>query len=369
MAYDIYSPEYMLAAIKEMRPEYTFIRDRYFAHDTSTFKTEKVFVDYDDGAGRILAPYVLPAVGPVPLTRDGYETRELIPPYISVSMPLTITNLVTRLAGESIVSTMTPEQRERHYLISDMDTLDHAITRREEWMCVNTMLDNACTMHHIGNNGDDTGKDLIAQYYDDENPGVFTVDEPWDVGKDEYTPGTWYTGTCDVLSDMRKAGRDATEMVVGSEVAQMILTDPWAWKMLDNRRAQLGEIDPRWQSAGVTRLGNLNFGGKNLDIFCYEGTYEERDVKTRKLTSVDYFPSTAAMLAAPGTGKLLYGAVNQMERDEMFHTRTGTRVPKYTADVKHNTKETMLTSRPIAAPIYKSPWRACRDVLNATTTG
>ncbi|MCD7918637.1 MAG: major capsid protein [Clostridiales bacterium] len=365
MALDIYSPAFLLGVIREKKPIYTFFKDRYFQPDAaSVFKTEKVLVDYDDGAGNVLAPFVIPRTGPVPLTRDGYETRELVPPYIAVSLPLTIDDLVHRMAGESLVSTMTPEQRERVYLVNDLDTLDKAITRREEWMCVNTMLDNACTMKHVGNNGDKT-KDLTAQYYDGStNPGVFTPSEAWAIGEDAYTPGTWYKAVCAQLSDMRAAGRDATDLIVGPNVADIILTDKWAWKMLDNRRAELGELDPRWQQAGITRIGKLNFGGHDLEIFTYEGTYEQVDPKTRKKTTVAYFPTNGALLAAPKTGKLAYGAVNQMERDEQFHTRTGTRVPKYNADVKHNEKETMLTARPIAMPTIKSPWRACRDVIN-----
>jgi hypothetical protein len=320
-------------------------------------------IDYDDGAGNVLAPFVIPTTGPVPLTRDGYETYELVPPYIAVSLPLTIKDLTKRMAGETIVSELTPEQRQQIYLVQDLDTLDKSITRREEWICVNTMLDNQCTMKHIGDNGA-KGKDMIAKYYEGtDNPGVFKASEIWDVGADEYTPGTWYKSVTEQLSSMRKAGRNATDLVVGSQVAELIMSDKWAWKVLDNRRAELGEINPGWQEQGVTRIGKLNFGGKDLEIFCYEGTYEERDVKTRKLTTRDYFPSTAAMLAAPNTGKMAYGAVNQMERDEMFHTRTGMRVPKYIADVPHNTKETTLTSRPIAYPVIKSPWRACRNVF------
>lgn len=364
MAYDIYHPAFMAQVIKEKKPIYTFVKDRYFSADTTFFKTEKVLVDYDDGAGSVMAPFVIPRIGPVPMTRVGYETREIVPPYIAISMPLTIDDLTRRLAGESIVSTMTPEQRERVYLASDIDTLDKAITRREEWMCVETMLDNACTMRHVGDNGE-KGYDLIAKYYDgNNNPGVFVKSAPWTPSANEKTPGNWYTDTCKQLSEMRKAGRAATELLVGSEVAQIILQDAWAWKMMDIRRANLGELDPRWQENGVNRIGRLNFGGKDLDILVYEGTYEERDVKTRKLTVKDYFPSKGVLLATPNSGKLLYGAVNQMERDEKFHTRTGARVPKHSADVKHNVRETMLTSRPIAVPQIKSPWRANRNVVD-----
>ena len=366
MSLDIYSPYWMEQAIHDLPVQYSFFKDRYF-NSTILFPQEKVVVDYDDGEGNIMAPFVLPRVGDVPLIREGYETYELTPPYISVSLPLSIDDLLKRQIGESIMSDRTPEQREKVYLTNDLATLDKAIARREEWMCVNTMLDNACTMTHIGQNGD-KGKDITAQYYeDDDNPGVFTVSEAWDTAEDEYTPGNWFTDVCDQLSDMRAAGREATDLIVGPNVADLILTDKWAWKHMDIRRDNLGEIDPRWGVAGITRIGRLNFRGHDLEIFCYEGTYQERDVETGTLTTVPYFPEDAVLLCAPGTGIFRYGAVTQMEDDKQFHTRAAARVPKYVANTEHNQRKTILTSRPLAAPRLKGQWRACRDVFTASS--
>lgn len=366
MGINIYETIFMEAALKEMPKVYTFIKDRYFGGAPTIFKTEKVVVDYDDGEGNMMAPFVIPRVGAVPMKRSGYNTYELVPPYIAPSRPLSIDDLTKRMAGESIVSTLTPEQRERQFLLDDMEFLDRAITRREEWMCVNTMLDNSCTMHHIGDKGDKP-VDLTAQYYDgDENPGVFQQSAAWDVGTANKR-GTWYKDVAAQAASLIDAGRNVTDLVVGSEVAEMILSDPWVHAMLDNRRIEIGEVDPQWQPNGVVRIGRLNFGGVALDIFSYRGTYQEIN-EDGKLETKNYFPIKGALLAAPNTGMLRYGAVTQVEMDQNTHTRTGTRVPKHNVDTVHNQKETILTARPIAAPIMKSPWRACRDVMSAPTT-
>ena len=364
MAINIYQPVFMEAALKEMPKVYTFIKDRYFGSTPTIFKTEKIMIDYDDGEGNLLAPFVVPRVGAVPMMRSGYNTYELTPPYIAPSRPLSIDDLKMRMAGESIVSTMTPEQRERQFLIDDLAYLDRAITRREEWMCVNTMLDNACTMHHIGDK-ENKPDDFTAQYYDgDVNPGVFQPSSAWDVGTASKR-GTWYKDVAAQAASLVDAGRNVTDLIVGSDVAEMILSDPWVHTMLDNRRIEIGEVDPRWQPNGAVRIGRLNFGGIALDIFTYRGTYQEKNAETGELETKHYFPTTGALLAAPNTGKLRYGAVTQVEMDTKTHTRTGTRVPKHNIDYVHNQKETILTSRPIAAPIMKSPWRACRDVMTA----
>lgn len=358
---DLYSTHFMEAVIREKPTVYTFIRDRYFGGAPGVFKTPKIMVDYDDGAGNLLAPFVVPRVGKVPMERAGYETRELTPAYIAPSRPLSIDVLEKRLAGESLVSTMTPAQRERQYLVDDLDFLDKAISRREEWMCVNTMLDNACTMEHIGDKAD-KHIDKTARYYDgNDNPGVFKPSAKWAAGT-AAKRGTWYEDVCAQIDSMTAAGRDVTDLVVGSNVAQIILNDPWVISMLDNRRGWLGEVDPRWQPNGVVRVAKLNFDGVELEIFSYKGTYQVMQ-QDGKLKTEQYFPVDGAMLCAPNTGKLRYGAVTQVEMDKKTYTRTGRRIPKHNVDVDANLKETILTSRPNAAPNMKGQWRACRNVF------
>ena len=52
-----------------------------------------------------------------------------------------------------------------------------------------------------------------------------------------------------------------------------------------------------------------------------------------------------------------YGAVTQIEQDDgEFHTYTGRRIPKYTADVKAESREIKVTSRPLLIPRSKNPW-------------
>lgn len=362
MAIDIYSTVFMAAAIKEMPKINTFVKERYFGETPTEFVTEKVVVDYDDGAGNLMAPFVIPRAGSVPMMRAGYNTYDLTPAYIAPSRPLGIDDIKKRKAGESIVSTMTPEQRERQYLLDDLSFLNDAITRREEWMAVNTMLDNACEMNHIGDKLD-KAEDFKVNYYDGKvNPAVFQPEEKWEIGT-ETKRGTWYDGVTEQANSLADAGRAVSDLIVGSEVADMILSDPWVQKILDNRRMEIGLIDPKLLPDGVVYLGNLNFSGIALDIFSYRGTYQEKGTKGNWVTK-NYFPSTGAVLAAPNCGKMLYGAVTQVELDNETYTRTGERIPKYEVDVGKNLKKTIVTSRPITVPKMKSPWRSCRDVLN-----
>lgn len=364
MAIDIYTPMFLEGVIKELPDVPSFVKDRYFG-TPEHFVTEKVFVDYEDEEGNVMAPFVIPRQDGVAIMREGYETFEISPANIAPKRTLTIDDTLKRRAGESLVSTMTPEQRERAMLVDDAAALDRTIARREEWMCVNTIMDNACTMEHIA---DDVEKPITLEarfYTGSTNPGKASISAKWDIGADEYTPGVWYTDVCKWLSGMRKNHRSADDLVVGANVAELILKDKWVQKMLDNRRIELGDVHPEWQQMGVNHLGKLNFGGHYLDIFVYEATYDERSIANKKMTytTKSYMPENGVFLASPNSGKMKYGAVTQMEDDKHLHTRSGSRVSKINADVKHNTREMIVTARPIAVPTVKSPWRACKDVF------
>lgn len=363
---EIYSTYFMATLIREKGAVYSFLKDRYFPQ-TEEFKTEKVFMDYDDGEGNLMAPFVIPRVGKVPMEREGYETNELSPAYIAPSRPLSIDNLTKRMAGESLISTLTPAQRERTYLVGDLDFLDKTISRREEWMCAELLLNNSCHMEHIGDRVDPRKSEPMDVYFygvgdgKGANPGVFKPSAKWAVGT-ESARGTWYKDVCKYAADLYTNGRMATDLVVGADVGDMILNDPWVVKMLDNRRIDIGEINPKWQENGVVYIGKLNFAGIMLDIFVYRGSYQERNTAGNLVTR-PYFPKTAALIAAPRTGIIRYGMVTQIEMDKVTYTRTGKRIPKHLVDENSNIKETILTSRPIAAPLVKSPWRACKDVF------
>ena len=146
---NIYETIWMLAAIEELPLEHTFFKSRYFPTDDmmDVFNTSKVLADYREGK-RKKAPFVVPRIGSLPVGREGFKTYELEPAYIGLSMPLTIDQLQKRGFGESIMSGMTPEERAKHLQLHDMEELSARISRTEEWMACQTMLNNGCVMRH-----------------------------------------------------------------------------------------------------------------------------------------------------------------------------------------------------------------------------
>lgn len=355
---DIYQTWWMLNAVREKQPEYTFLLDRYFQTGAEDiFATKEVLVDYMDAEGHKIAPFVSERYGAVPYKRGGYRTYKLEPGHVSVSRPLTLDDLTSRQFGEAVFSARTPEERARLLLAGDLDALDRLISRREEWMAAMTMRDNAVDMSYLL---DDVSKKKIplrAAYYDEDqgdNPAELTPAVKWDNG------GSWMDDVSAAAQDLADEGRPVSDLVVGSDVAQFILKDEKTHKLLDNRRIEIGTVDPRWQGNGVAYLGRLNFSGFDLDIFSYRGVYEDPD--TGKIAR--HIDPDMAIVTAPGCGVLKYGAVTQMDHgDTMPRTYPERRVPKLNVDTAHNTRELILTSKPLTSPRYKNPWRTLKGCL------
>lgn len=360
---DIYSTYYMLAAVKEMKPEHTFFKRRYFPTNTTldVFGTSKVLGDYKEGSQK-RAPFVLPRIGSVSVARDGFSTYELEPGNISISMPLTSDQLQKRGFGEALMSQATPQDRARMLLMGDLSELSARISRTEEWLSIQTMINNGATMRHQTER-EDIYEDIRVQFYDGtNNPALYTPAAVWAHSSENangtLTIGNWYYDVCNMVKMLTRRGLPARELLVASDVGEFLLEDLWIQKALDNRRMEMGRIAPAELTEYVTEIGVFNFMGHNLNLLVSDGTFDENG------TDTPYIPNGTAIVTAPNCGKGLYGAVTQLETDGQFHTYSGTRVPQHIFTIKPPTKETQLTSRPLFVPLRKSPWAVARSVFD-----
>ena len=362
---NIYNTHYMLAAVREMTPEHTFFKQRYFPTNTTmdVFGSSKVLIDYKQESARKRAPFVLPRIGSVSIGREGFSTYDLEPANISISMPLTLDHLRNRGFGESLMSEMTPEQRARMFLVSDLAELESRIARTEEWLAVQTMLNNGCVMRHQGER-EDIFEDIPVTFYDgDDNPALFTPAAPWTHTKENadgtMTIGSWYYDVVKMSKMLTRRGLPARELLVASDVGEFLLEDLWIQKMMDNRRMEFGQIAPTELTEYVTQLGTFNFMGRNLTIIISDGTFEDDNGN-----DVPYIDDGSVIVTAPDCGKGLYGGVTQLENDGEFHTYAGTRVPQHIFTIKPPAKETQLTARPLFVPKRKSPWTVAKKVFD-----
>lgn len=359
---DIYSTYFMLAAVRELPVEHTFFKSRYFPTNNAmdVFGTSRVLADFKEETAKA-APFVLPRIGAVPVGREGFSTADLEPANIAISMPLTLDQLQKRGFGESLLSEATPEDRARMMLVNDLAELNARITRTEEALAAKTIIDNGTIMRHITDQAS-VYEDIGVHFYDGaNNPAQFTPAATWThstYANGTWTPGSWYADMYAMVQMLSKKGRPVREFVISDDVADFLMSDGWVLAMLDNRRVELGRIDPSELTEYVYQLCTLNFKGRVLPILVSTGTYQDINGN-----DTPYIPAGTVIATAPGCGRGLYGAVTQIEDDGNFHTYAGTRVPQHIFTKRPPVKETQLTSRPLFVPNRPNPWAVAKNVL------
>lgn len=354
MPFNFYETHTLLMAVEQLTPPSSFLRDRYFPTNNATdiFATTDVLVEYRDGSKK-LAPFVAPRKGGVTVLREGYEMQRFTPPNVAPRRMLTIDDLTKRGFGEALLPTMTPEQRQRGLLLKDAQDLDERITRREEWMCAQVMLTNGCVCKHIADDVDIADEMEVRYYSEASNPAT-------------YTPATkWDASGAKVLADLEamtrlltKRGLRASDLICAPDVAGVIIRNAEIVGLLDNRRYEMGNVEPTELAPGAATIARLNVLGRIINVISYDESYTDDDG-----TDTAYIPSGKCVLTAPGAGRMLYGAVNQVEEsDGRLHTYTGRRVPKYLSDADRNTRSLTMTSCPLPTPNNKNPFIVA-DVL------
>lgn len=264
MAIDMFQTRTMLEMVKgaEFAPT-SFLRDRYFAN-VKTFDTTKVDVDIVDASGRKLAPFVNPKIGGQVVERSGYRTHSYEAPEVSPFVITTAEDVLKRLPGEALYSSVTPEERAAQMLGEDLRGLDEDITRREEAMCAEALFAGQVSVKG-------KGYDEVVSFWD-ANEG----DKPMTT-----VSTLWNAAGADILGDLRairraviqKSGITPTEIVCASDVIDAILANEKIADQLNVRRAELGQVKIEDLPEGVTYYGTL--GG--LDIYGYDSWYVDAE--------------------------------------------------------------------------------------------
>lgn len=351
---DLFSTYILMAITEEIVPQTSFFKDRYFpTGEGDIFAADKVLTEYRKG-DRKMAAFVAPRAGDIPIDRRGYEVHEFQPAYVAPSRTLTIDDLKKRGFGEALYPGSTQAQRAARILLQDITDMNNRIDRREEWMCVQTMIHNACEMQEYIDS-ETQGELLRVKFYADTSDHLYTVAQPWNS-----TGGKFFDDVKAMCKMLSRHGMPSVDLVLGSQAADAICRIEEVKERLDNRRMEFGGIDPRLTAYhGVATLGILNFGGFRLTLLDVSESYDND-------SGIDtpYFPSTSAMVTAPGCGHLMYGQITQIDYGSTeFSTYAARRVPKLVVDQDKDIRKLRLGTRPLAAPKNYSPYIYAPNVV------
>lgn len=340
---NIYSTHTLLKAVKTMPKAHTFLADTFFPNP-ETFLTEKVLLDVKKGK-RKLAPFVAPRVGGVTISREGYKTQEITAPRLAPQRAMTIDDVSARLIGESIVSNMTPEQRQLRLLADDLVELEETITRRKEWLAAQVLFE---------------GKAVLQGYADKE--GSHTIEQVIDY---EFTQTETLSGTdlwTDASSDpyknleewrkqiIKECGFAPNVAVLGEEASTALLNNENFMAKFNKFNANFGLIQPSIQNEAITFIGKLP--GLGLELYTYDDWYLDEEG-----TEHPFVPTDKVLLGVSKKGGFAYGAITQIDsKAQRFVTYEGEMVPKQWADTENETVMIRLSSRPVPKPFDVNSW-------------
>lgn len=351
MAFNFYDTHTLLASVEQLPPLHTFLLDRYFPTNAASdiFATNDVLVEYRKGHKKA-APFVAPRKGGITILRDGYTMKRFTPSYIAPKRPLTIDDLAKRGFGEALYTNLTPAQRQGVIMLSDLDELRAMNMRRKEAMAAEVIFTNGCIMDEYVDDFNHFEEREVRYYDEDENPAVYTPSATWDTTED--SGKQMIEDIAAMIYMLTSRGLAATEVLVAPDVADVILANEWIMKLMDNRRYEMGGVNPELLPAGASKICRLNIKGRMIDFLSYEDTYTEVDG-----TVTPFIPDGMIAVGAPNAGRTVYGAITQVEQaDGEFHTYTGVNVPKYISDALHNVRELTLASAPLCMPNNENPF-------------
>lgn len=330
----IYATRTILKAMEQAKPAYSFLKDTFFPN-VITVPTEDVEVDYKKGK-REMAPYVSPRIGGKILKRQGFTTKRYTIPKIAPQRLLTIDDISKRGLGENIYSSKTPDERAATLLVTDLDELDQAILRREEWACREVLLHGKLIMK-----GDGVEEEVD---YNFTNKKTLSGTSAWDDAASK---------PIDKLKEVRrdiikKTGRTPDVVVMSSDAVDMFLNNEQVKEYFDKRHIAIGNIEPTIKSPAVTYIGKINMLG--MEIYSYDEWFIDDEGEEGPI-----MPSNTVLVASTGMNKIVYGAVTQIENGSHI-TYESTRVPKVWTDEENDVKKVRLNSRPLPVPEDVDAW-------------
>lgn len=332
---NMYETRTMMESISLMLPVQTFFKDTFFP-TPDTFLTETIEFDIRKGQ-RKMAPFVAPRIGGIVMDREGFETKTLKAGKIAPERVLTIDDISSRSFGENIYSQRTPAQRAEEILANDLFELDEYITRREEKMCQEVLLNGKLVM---------TGEGFEKQVdYGFTNKEALIDAKKWT-----------NQSTSDPIADLKNyrlkiiqaTGMSPDILVLASNVVDAFVSHPKVKEMLNLLRVNIGSIEPSIKNEAVTFIGKLPALG--VEIYSYDEWYLDDNNQEQPM-----MPNNHIILGVSGKSKMLYAAVTQYEKEKPV-TIEGTRVPKHIVDTKNEIQTLRVTSRPVPAPFNVDSW-------------
>lgn len=339
---NIYQPRYLAEVVRQAPPLHTFFLSTFFTN-VKTFSSERVDIDIVQG-DRHMAAFVHPKVGGEILKDEGYRTESYAPPLINPCDITTADRYLKRLPGENIYSGKTPAMRAAEKLVEEYTRLNDAATRREEWMAVQAIVNGYIPI--VGKGVNEvidfglTNKEKLAGTAQWGKSAAKPIDN-----LEKWVDAVQTNGFCNV--DMAILGKDAMTALMEDEKVQ---------KMLDNRRVELGIINPRTLPNGVRYYGHLNT--PDLDLYVYNEKYLDDWTDPDTPAVKPLIPSNAVILISSAANYMrAYGLCTYIDdATKAWVTEETERVLRSYVKHRPDRRELELQTHPLTIPDKLNSW-------------
>src|SRR5262252_68138 len=330
-----YETKTLLEPFDEGPLVHTFLRDTFFT-DRQYPPTSLVEFDFRRGR-RKMAPFVAPLIGGKLMERQGFETRFFRAPRIAPVRGLRTPDLEPRLMGENIYSGRSPADRAAELLAEDSVYLDEAISRREEWMCRQVLVNGKITVTA------DTGYQMVVDYTESSAGAANNHDVP---------ATKWDQAGSDPLADLETArlntikasGVSPNVALMGVNAAKVFIRNAQVAALLDKMRYTIATVEPIIQDEAVVRIGKV----PGLELYTYSEYFED-DAGTIFPMLPDNF---VMILSTTSPNKIIYGAYTQLEdaKAQRFTTYQQARIPFIYGDEEDGQLWYRVKSCPLPMP-------------------
>lgn len=340
MSIDIYGPRVMIAALREIKPARTFLRDKFFSA-SATYRTENIDIDQQE-KGRRVAPFVNRWAPGKLVDRQGFTTSSVAPPALAMKMPITAQDVSTRTMGENVYENRDPAQRGQELLGMDLAELDEMCTRREEMMCRDAIFNSVITA---------VGEDVKLTF-------TFVRKAALEIGTLTGTDA-WTDAASDPLAQIdiwaeeyaKQTGLVATDLIFGATAFRTFQANTKVKAaMVNTSLIQTGVIAPQGIPDGARLVGTL-YGGA-LKLWTYHEWYDDPD---NAGATTEMVPVKEIMMASDRLRtERRYGAIQDLTTpgpDGMPTLVQIARLPRSWVDQATVTRFVELRSRPLPVPI------------------
>src|SRR5215471_10799892 len=331
-----YETKTMLAPFEQGPLVPSFLRDTFFKGRDYP-NTPLIEFDFRRGR-RKMAPFVAPLVGGKLMERQGFETRYFRAPRIAPVRALRTPDLEARMMGETIYSQRSPADRAAELLAEDAIFCDEAITRREEWMCRNVLVNGAITVTA------DTGYQMVIDFTQSSAGAAVHHYVPavkWDVASGSDPLADLEAAR---LATIKDSGIAPNVALMGVNAAKVFIRNPQVAALLNKLQYSIATIQPVIQAPNVVLIGQV----PGMQVFEYADYFED-DVGN----IFPMLPDNFVMLLSTNTpNKIVYGAFTQLEdaKAKRFVTYTEPRIPFVYGDEEGGALYYRLTSCPLPMP-------------------